>query len=159
MGIKIDYTKTPIFFYRFFYLSVTNNDCNYVGSTTNVTRRKSEHKSRCYDISNKEYNNKLYTMIRNTGGFDNWRLVILETRICVDKIDRLKREQEYINLFNCSNCNTNRAHVSPEMKIAWMKEYQKNAYINRRLKLKQEQPEQTSSDEVFLDLIPTHQLV
>jgi len=50
----------------------------YIGSTTNFTQRKKCHKSTCNNINNKRtYNLKLYSTIRENGGWDNWRIVII----------------------------------------------------------------------------------
>lgn len=133
MGIKINYETTPIHFYRFFYLCGPS-DYNYVGSTTNMTRRRNEHKSRCYDKKCKQYDVKLYQVIRDTG-WSNWSMIELATVMCESKTERLQIEQEYLNLLNCKNCNTNRAYNSPEYNINWMKEYQKQWYIDNRVEI------------------------
>ena len=41
----------------------------YVGSTTDFIRRKYCHKSRCNNTNSKEYNRKVYKMIRDNGGW------------------------------------------------------------------------------------------
>jgi len=134
MGIKVNYETTPITFYRFFYL-LGENDYNYVGSTTNITRRLCEHKSRCYDINCKQYSVKLYQTIRDTGGFQNWKMIILETRLCSDKMERMIIEQNYLNNLNCNNCNVNRAYCSEQYKIDWMKKYRKQWYIDNKIRV------------------------
>jgi len=133
MGIKINYEITPIHFYRFVYL-LSDIDYNYVGSTTNMTRRRNEHKSRCYDKKCKQYDTKLYQTIRETG-WNNWRLIELATVMCDSKTERLQIEQEYLNLLNCKKCNTNRAYNSPEYNINWMKNYQKQWYIDNKAEI------------------------
>lgn len=134
MGIKINYEITPITFYRFYYL-LGETDYNYVGSTTNMTRRLCEHKSRCYDKNCRQYLVKLYQTIRDTGGFQNWKMVILETRLCQNKIERMMIEQDYLNNLNCNNCNVNRAFNSREYKLKWFQEYNKKWYIDNKIEL------------------------
>ena len=50
----------------------------YVGSTENFTRRKCEHKRRCNDATR---TNKLYNTIRDNGGFDNFTMLKIETKL------------------------------------------------------------------------------
>jgi len=50
----------------------------YVGSTANFHKRKNKHKSCCNCVTNKEYNEKKYQIIRANGGWDNWRIVPID---------------------------------------------------------------------------------
>lgn len=50
----------------------------YVGSTSNIRNRKYQHKSSCNTEKDKKYNCKIYQTIRDNGGFENWRMVVLE---------------------------------------------------------------------------------
>ena len=69
----IDYSKTII------YKLVKNDDFNneniYVGSTTDFTRRKNEHKNTCNNEKSKDYNDKKYQYIRENGGWSEWNMV------------------------------------------------------------------------------------
>ena len=50
----------------------------YIGSTTNFTQRKKCHKNKCNNDNGKRtYNMKVYSTIRENGGWDNWRMVII----------------------------------------------------------------------------------
>jgi predicted GIY-YIG superfamily endonuclease len=49
----------------------------YVGSTKAFRQRKNEHKSNCNN-DNKKHNFKLYQTIRENGGWENWRMVIID---------------------------------------------------------------------------------
>jgi hypothetical protein len=53
----------------------------YIGRTSNFKRRKNVHKSRCNDENNKCYNLKIYRIIREHGGFDNWSMIIIDNCI------------------------------------------------------------------------------
>ena len=44
-----------------------DNELIYIGSTTNMTRRKTEHKSDCFNENKNHYNLKLYKIIREQG--------------------------------------------------------------------------------------------
>ena len=67
----------------------------YVGSTTNFTRRKQNHKSICNNINDKKYNLNVYKFIRNNGGWDNWEMVEVERYKAIDKQD-LHKQERYI---------------------------------------------------------------
>tara|TARA_R110000823_G_scaffold279230_1_gene397541 strand:+ start:43 stop:822 length:780 start_codon:yes stop_codon:yes gene_type:complete len=78
----------------------------YVGSTNNFKLRGQQHKSTCNNINDKNYNIKLYTFIRDNGGFDNWDMVLIKTYICVDKsavyqFERLHYEELNSSLNSC----------------------------------------------------------
>jgi predicted GIY-YIG superfamily endonuclease len=68
----IDYSKTIIY-------KIVCNDLNvvgcYMGHTTDLTQRKSNHKKTCVYEKGKSYNYKVYTTIRNNGGWDNYNMV------------------------------------------------------------------------------------
>ncbi len=53
-------------------------DYVYVGSTKAFRERKRKHKSDCTNVNGNHYNYKIYTTIRENGGWDNWRMVIIE---------------------------------------------------------------------------------
>ena len=71
----IDYSKTH--FYK-----IVCNDTNikpcYVGHTTDFKRRNYEHKS-CSENVNSKTNNKLYKTIRDSGGWCNWSMILIDT--------------------------------------------------------------------------------
>ena len=50
----------------------------YVGSTTNFSRRKSGHKKVVHSASHKDGNLKVYLCIREYGGWINWDMVEIE---------------------------------------------------------------------------------
>jgi hypothetical protein len=76
--------------YKIFCLDKNINDF-YIGSTSNINRRKREHKCRSF-----YKNSRLYRTIRNNGGWENWNVEILESLICNNKIEKLRKEKEYI---------------------------------------------------------------
>jgi len=71
----IDYSKTIIY-------KIVCNDLNitdvYVGHTTNFIKRKAHHKSNCVNPIFKSYNFKIYNIIRQNGGFENWSMIEIE---------------------------------------------------------------------------------
>ena len=66
-----DYTKTIIY-------KLINYDFPelvYVGSTTNFTKRKYNHKNAVFNDKNKGHHLKLYVSIRENGGWESWDMI------------------------------------------------------------------------------------
>ena len=93
--IAIDYTITPVSFYRFICQDGNITSC-YVGSTTNFIKRKSYHKSACNSPNAKNHNLKIYQIMRANGGWDNWRMIEITSKICLSKRDAIKQEQIFM---------------------------------------------------------------
>jgi hypothetical protein len=92
----------------------------YVGSTANFRCRKNKHKISCNNGDNK----KLYTTIRENGGWDNWRMVIIEECGEISLVQvRIKEEECRIKLK--ANLNSIRCHRTEEEKKEYNKEYNK----------------------------------
>ncbi len=72
----------------------------YIGSTNNMYRRWSHHKSTCNNPKACGYNWKLYDFIRKNGGIDNWDIVVIYTKENVTKKERVELEKYYYNVFN-----------------------------------------------------------
>ena len=87
----------------------------YVGSTTDLIRRRQMHKSSCNNPNQKLYNTKLYKTIRDNGGWDNWQMIMVEVFPCKNREEAFKREREVYELLSPS-LNKNRPHVTPEEK-------------------------------------------
>ena len=73
---------------------IKNDTLIYVGHTTNFKQRKAEHKKNCKTEKRKEFKFKLYTMIRENGGFEMFRMIEVEKYHCYDKRKAEKRENE-----------------------------------------------------------------
>ena len=123
--IATDYSITPVTFYRFV--------CNdpeitsiYVGHTVCFRKRKANHKIACHDPNNVRHNEKIYTTIRENGGWGNWKMIEIEKKICIDKRDAEKQEQEWIDKLH-AKLNTLRAYITPEQaKIRYKNYIQEN---------------------------------
>lgn len=74
-------------------------DIIYIGSTTNFSQRKSNHKKNCNNRVSKKYKYPLYQYIRGCGGWDKFTFSIVEKYPCKTKAEGLKREQELIDLY------------------------------------------------------------
>jgi hypothetical protein len=88
----IDYSNTIV--YMLCCKDPTITDV-YVGHTTNLSKRKAHHKAVCNNPNNKEYNMYKYSFIRENGGWDNWEMIVLETKSCIDGDDARKLEREW----------------------------------------------------------------
>ena len=95
----IDYSNTIIY-------KITCKDPNvkdvYVGHTTNFVQRKHAHKNTCNNEKIRSYNCKLYQVIRNNGGWNNWTMEIVNFFNCNDHYEARKKEQEYFELLNAT---------------------------------------------------------
>ena len=80
------------------------NDLNitdiYVGHTTNFIKRKQCHKNLCYNPNDNRYNLKVYQMIRENDGWDNWSMIEIEKYPCNDNNEACARERYYYELLN-----------------------------------------------------------
>lgn len=86
-------------------------DFVYVGSTKAFRERKYCHKQR---VDKK--NTKLYTTIRENGGWDNWRMVILEDCGEITFTEARIKEEEHRVKLN-ANMNMLKCHRTEEQKI------------------------------------------
>lgn len=79
-----------------------NIDESYIGSTTNIIRRKSQHK---YNLKTKS-NRPIYKFINSNGGIDNFYFETLLEVYIEDRLDLFKIEKQYIKsekkLMNCN---------------------------------------------------------
>jgi hypothetical protein len=89
--LAMDYSKTII--YKIVCNDLNVKDC-YVGHTINMTKRKCSHKSHCNNENDKAHNLKIYQIIRENGGWDNWSMLLVEKFPCKDKYEACKRERE-----------------------------------------------------------------
>lgn len=91
---------------EYYIYCITCNDPNitdcYIGSTIQYNIRKTTHKQCVNNINHPKYNEYKYNFIRENGGWDNWNMNILETFVCENKKDAIKKEQEYMELLKPS---------------------------------------------------------
>ncbi len=92
-----DYSKTVV--YKFVCNDLQVKDC-YVGHTVNFVSRKSSHKTRCLNPLNEKHNFKIYTLIRNNGGWENWTMIEIEKWPCNDGNEARKRERFWFEQLN-----------------------------------------------------------
>ena len=84
----------------------------YVGSTTNFTQRKRNHKSDCNNSNpnNKKYNHKVYRFIRENGGWTNFNMILIEYFPCQTELELCRREDYWKNELQAI-LNSNTPHI------------------------------------------------
>lgn len=100
--VQINYQNT-----KMYKIVCDDTEKFYVGHTTNFTKRKQGHKS-----DSKTKDTKVYRMIREFGGWENWRIVLIEKYPCNNKREAEKREEELrleskadLNMYRCFRPN------------------------------------------------------
>ena len=114
--IPTDYSKIVI--YKLVHKEDYDNANIYIGSTSNFTQRKSQHKSNCLNENSKEYHSKKYQYIRDNKGWDEWNMIEIEKYPCNDKREAEAKEEYWRTYFNAVlNSNVCRYPLMIKMKI------------------------------------------
>jgi len=97
--VKVDYNTNQTVLYK---IVCRDPKCDYVyiGSTTNVTKRKCYHKNNCNNLYSNQYNKTLYQKIRDNGGWNNFILLVFEIYPCESKQHLAIRELYHTELQN-----------------------------------------------------------
>ena len=111
--LDIDYSCTVIY-------KITCKDTNipdkYVGHTTDFVKRKYAHKRSSHNETSANYHLKLYKFIRDNGGWDNWKMEMIQFYDCKNHYEARVREQEhYIELKATLNSIEPLKHLRPVM--------------------------------------------
>ena len=136
-----DYGKTII--YKIVCNDLTIKEC-YVGHTTDMTKRKCQHKSCCHNDKDKGHNHKIYKIIRENGGWSNWSMILVEKFPCKDKFEACKRERELYEGLG-AKMNIQRPYITQEDTKEYYKKYyqdHKEEYIQNRKQYYQDHKEQ-----------------
>ena len=96
-----DQLKLTYYIYKLQCFDPLRDDACYIGSTANLRTRKNKHKSNCNNSSTRDHNNKVYQIIRENGGWENWQLTPIEELPMHTKVQASIREQHWIGLNNC----------------------------------------------------------
>ena len=113
----IDYSRTII--YKIEHNE--NKEFVYVGSTTDFTKRKYGHKTTCNNVNSKDYNLKVYQMIRENGGFDKFQMLEIKKFPCLDG-NECRAEEERCRIEIKAIMNSRKA-FSPGTKEEYQKQY------------------------------------
>ena len=132
----IDYSKTQIY-------KIINYDCPelvYVGSTTNFTKRKQQHKEGCFNQNSLKYNLKIYKTIRENGNWESWNMIKICNYPCNDKREAELEEDKHMMGLK-ANMNMKRASRTKEQyyvdHIYKLKEKMKQYQENKKDKIKE----------------------
>ena len=106
---SMDYSKCVIYKIQ----HKDNNDLLYVGHTTNFTKRKNEHKSGVNNVKGNAYNVKLYQMIRENNGWDNFSMVVVKEFPC-ENLREAEAEEDKVMREMKATMNERRASRSRE---------------------------------------------
>ena len=106
----------------------------YVGSTKNFAERIRTHKS----VSNgdKYGNKKVYRIINEHGGWNNWSMVTIETCVCESKAEAVKIERRYYDELTENKMNMIRPMRTSEEAKKHSLEYKKKYDIDNKETLK-----------------------
>jgi len=77
----VDYSKCCIYKIE----HIDDDSLVYVGNTTHFEKRKCKHKNACNNVKSKYYHLKVYQMIRENGGWDEFKMIEVEKYKCNDK--------------------------------------------------------------------------
>jgi len=119
-------TIADYYFYKLICID-DNVELEYVGSTTNWKGRSSSHKSSCNNPNDKDYNSKKYKIIREYGGWNNWRMLELGRREQLSLREAQLIEEDYRREHR-AKLNTNRCHTTDEEKKEQKKENDQKYY-------------------------------
>ena len=120
---NINYNNTII--YKLVHKEDYDNANIYIGSTTDFIRRKCEHKKRCKNEKDKNYNNKTYQFIRNNGGWECFNMIEVEKYPCNDG-NEVRQREEYWRCYLNANLNMIKAFRTKEQEIEDKKYYRDN---------------------------------
>lgn len=90
-----DYSNTII--YKIICRDSSINEI-YVGHTIDFASRKKSHKNNCTKSNYEGYNSKVYKIIRENGGWNNWTMNIVAFFNCKNLEEAKEKEQEYFIL-------------------------------------------------------------
>jgi len=113
----------------------------YIGSTCDsLSGRMKSHR---YSCNTKNANNKVYKYIRENGGFDNWKIILIRECPCENKEQLLKHEDDEVRKYIKTNLclNTNNVVLDVEEHKQSISEYHKQYRIDNADKLKQQRKE------------------
>ena len=123
--VEIDYSSTIIYKITCKDPSVTDV---FVSYTTNFIQRKSNHKRICTSNKSTTHDAKLYEKIRANGGWNNWRMEIINKFECKDQYEARLKEQEYILL---SKASLNSTEPLIKQKLGLIKEEDKPVVVSQ----------------------------
>jgi GIY-YIG catalytic domain len=125
----IDYSNTIIY-------KIMCKDPNipdvYVGHTVNFVQRKKAHQLCCMNSNSRGHNCKVYRVIRNNGGWNNWSMDIIAFYKCKDLNEARQKEQEH---FVALNATLNSVEPFPSKHVKRVKNVKRVKRVNRIIRV------------------------
>jgi hypothetical protein len=127
----IDYNNTII--YKIIHKDNVETEI-YIGHTTDFTKRKSSHKSTCYNYSgkNKHSHYRVYEYIRNNGGWNDFIMSEVEKYPCNTKTEAREKEQYWTNFYNSTLNNKKAYSTQDEIKEYYLQYAKQKENIEKR---------------------------
>ena len=110
--------------YIFYKLCCDDYDDIYIGSSCNFANRKYEHKSSVNNPNAKNYNCYKAQFIRENGGWDNWRMIQIDSKDDITKREAEMYEEQLRQEYK-PTLNTIKAYTTREEQLEQYKEYNK----------------------------------
>jgi len=129
-----DYSKSVIYKIE----HIDKPELLYVGSTTDFTKRKSQHKHNCINEQRSKYNIKLYQIIRDNGNWESFKCMIICEFPCNSKTELLIEEENHRKQLQ-ANLNSYKAFISNDESIIYKKQTDKIYRDNNKEKIKEYQ--------------------
>ena len=111
-------------FYKFACLDSSVELC-YVGSTANWKQRKQNHKKNCNNQNGEKYNTKVYKLIRENGGWENFKMIEIGKQEQLTLREAEQIEEKYRKELN-AEMNGRRCFRTEEEKKEQLKEWREN---------------------------------
>ena len=128
----MDYTECCIYKIE----HIDNESLVYVGHTTNFDKRKTQHKYSCKNEKDKKHNLKIYKIIRETGGWEMFKMIEVEKYPCNDRREAERRENEVMKELK-SSMNTNKSFLTQDELTEYKKEYNKEYNESNKHKIQE----------------------
>ncbi len=119
--VPMDYSKCCIYKIE----HIDDESLVYVGHTTCFNKRKTKHKSNCKNDNGKHYNNKIYQIIRENGGWEKFLMLEVQKYPCADRREAERRENEVMKELKASMNMINSFRTQDEKK-EYFKDYRDN---------------------------------
>ena len=117
----INYSKSVIYKIE----HIEKPELLYVGSTIDFNKRKKMHESDYKNKNGKQFNIKLYQMIRYNGNWESFKMTIIKKYPCSSKTELLIEEEKYRQNLQAT-LNSHKAYITNECFKENAKQYYKN---------------------------------
>jgi hypothetical protein len=137
--ISIDYSNCCIYKIE----HIENDNFIYVGHTTNFKQRKAQHKSKSNNENKRNFNLKLYQMIRENGGWEMFVMIEVEKYKCNDRREADKRENEVMKELKAT-MNMRNSFITQEEIVEKRRQYKeenKEEILKKKKKYREENKE------------------